>query len=54
MYRLVSKKTSKEFIIEHEQETSLSLLYDLSKRRLLHKKRVNKEEVLAAIDSARA
>jgi len=52
MYRLVSKKTSKEFIIEHEQETSLSLLYDLSKRRLLHKKRVNKEEVLAAIDSA--
>lgn len=52
MYRLVSKKESKEFIIEHEQETFLSLLYDLNKGRPLHKKRVNKEEVLTAIDSA--
>ena len=54
MYRLVIKEESKEFIIEHEQKSFLSLLYDLKQGRQLHKKRVNKEEALAAVNSAKS
>ena len=54
MYRLVSKEEFKKIIIEHEQKSFLSLLYDLKQGRQLHKKRVNKEEALAAVDSAKS
>ena len=54
MYRLVSRREAKDFIIEHEQENFLSLLYNLEQRRQLHKKRVSKKEALVAVDSAKS